>query len=184
MSTWLQTDFGPRVLEDSAIEKCANPSALQVCQESRQLTLSKFALMRHGILKDRAFYFRPECDVIWLNTDVTDDIYYQEKLQKYYGQDLGRIESLLVEETEWEGSNMYPGCLGVFGGLRFVDILLDDQPPELMVTDDDTDQDVHVGNDSDDGQPSWTIRYLIRPELGFQGINSVGEPTEASNARE
>ena len=53
--------------------------------------------MQHAQLQNRAFYFRPKCDVIWLNIDVTDD---PEELQSQYGHGLKEIETALVEEAE------------------------------------------------------------------------------------
>lgn len=59
LSTWLQTDIGPRILEDRPLEECLFPVALYVCCESWAHTLRQFTAARHSKLDTCAFYFNP-----------------------------------------------------------------------------------------------------------------------------
>jgi len=56
--------------------------------------------MQHSKLDFCAFYFNPQSDILWLNTDVTDHPEDLDELQDHYGEQLDRIEGVLVEESD------------------------------------------------------------------------------------
>ncbi|KAK3368457.1 hypothetical protein B0H63DRAFT_515066 [Podospora didyma] len=85
---WLQTDSGSRVIEDQSLEKCLDPIALQVCHEPQAHAIGQFKPMQHPKLDSWAFYFNPRSDILWLNTDVTDNPNTLNELQAYYGKQL------------------------------------------------------------------------------------------------
>ena len=71
ISTFLNHDFGSRIIEDPAIEKCLDPIALQICRESRAVTLRHYVRMTHSKL-GRSFYLGSSRHLLWLSTDMTD----------------------------------------------------------------------------------------------------------------
>jgi hypothetical protein len=128
LSTWVQTTFSHRILEDGPLEECPDPIALQVCHESRIHTLRKYTCMQHSKLSTRAFYLYPGRDIIWLNTDVTDDPIYVGELRHHYSSQLGRIERVLVEDYEWNSTVQNAlNNLGIFEGFCTIEVVLDDE---------------------------------------------------------
>ncbi|KAH6704089.1 hypothetical protein BKA61DRAFT_450808, partial [Leptodontidium sp. MPI-SDFR-AT-0119] len=102
LSTLLDVNFGTRIIEQGPAESCPPPVSLYVCHESRKHTLKQYRLMEHTNAKAGSFYFNPRHDVLWFSFDFTDELDYLRDLLRCYGEQLNDIESVLIEEAEWE----------------------------------------------------------------------------------
>ena len=137
LSLLLEGDFGTRIIEGKPLERCPPLMALQVCRESRSHTLSQYRIIEHKRSRQGSFYFNPYRDVLWLSFDFTDEPEYLRDLQHCYGEQLNAIETLLVEEIEWNNSTPAGytfNYLVPFTGLKFILVLFSDN-------DEDTDED-------------------------------------------
>lgn len=123
ISTFLDHDFGGRIVENRPIEKCSDPVALQVCRESRAITLRHYFRMTHSKL-GRSFYLNPDRDIFWPSTDMTDSLGELELLKGYYAECWGRIQSVLVSWEEYASKSYPQHVLPRVTGLRVVQVLL------------------------------------------------------------
>ncbi|SPO02981.1 uncharacterized protein DNG_05662 [Cephalotrichum gorgonifer] len=90
ISAFLDHDFGTRDVYDDPLENLYDPIVLQVCRESRAVTLRRYVRMTHSKL-DHSFYLDPDRDIFWLSTDMTDCLYDLRLLK-------GFIQVFLCEE--------------------------------------------------------------------------------------
>jgi hypothetical protein len=72
-SAALKEDRGWRILEEGPFKKCPEPVALQVCQESRRHTQTKYVYISHAYTPAGSFYFSPSRDVLYLLVGVGDE---------------------------------------------------------------------------------------------------------------
>lgn len=161
VARWLQTKFDSRIMEDQPLEKCLDPIALQVCHESRAHTIRHFTTIQHSKLDTWPFYFNRRSDILWLNTDVTDELTTLDGLRDYYGRQLDQIERVFVLQSEWEFLEGYaPDVLDVFGGLRLVQILLDD--PDLLTREEyfQTANRLRTKDIHELSKWDWTVQYV------------------------
>jgi hypothetical protein len=100
LSAFLECDFGHKILEEGPVEECPLPVALRVCHESRQHTLTQYILIQHAKL-EASFYFNPYRDSLWFSMDFTDEPSYLRELKRYYGGQLGKFRTVLVDEGDW-----------------------------------------------------------------------------------
>ncbi|KAB5511468.1 hypothetical protein GE09DRAFT_1164842 [Coniochaeta sp. 2T2.1] len=162
LSTWLHTDVRCSILEDAPLEKCLDPVALWVCHESRTHTLRRFTRIVHSNIQAKPFYFRPDQDLIWLNADVTDDSLYQKELRDHYGEQLDKIERVLVEEEEWAIPGLYPNCLGMLQGLQVIQVL---QEREIVTEQPEAEEDSNQSAREEHARQGWIIQYIDRSVL-------------------
>jgi hypothetical protein len=137
VSVLLSEDFGIRAVEEEPRMRCRPPVSLHVCRESRMHTLSQYRQLEHSVTTQGSFYFNPYRDVLWLSQDFTDRPEYFGDLERCYGEQLNAIETLLVEESEWNIHTpaLYTSWhLGNFGGLKVILLLFEE-------ADNDTDGD-------------------------------------------
>lgn len=170
LSTWLQHDFGARIIEEEPVEECPNPVALRVCHESRTLTLQRYSHIQHPNYASSSFYLDSGSDVLCLVADVDED--NLALLQRRYGDQLANISTILVEEMGW-WENLEKGwkSLSYFQGLNVVQVLLDHDPDDdasdsgrtmtieeyAAVAKELRERDVWVL-----GSTSWMVRYMDR----------------------
>jgi len=150
LSVLLEKDFGSRVVEESPVQKCRPPVALQVCHESREHTLSQYRIMVHTISRAGSFYFNPYCDVLWFSLDFTDEPSYLQDLERCYSEQLNAIETILVEEIEWIENTpaWYTSYyLRPLGGLKTILLLFRDDDDD----DDEEEEEEEEEEDSDEG---------------------------------
>lgn len=129
ISTFLDHDFGGRIIEDRPIKKCSDPIALQICRESRAFTLRHYFRMTHSKL-GRLFYLNPNRDIFWLSTDMTDSLGDLELLKGYYAECWGRIKSVLVSWEEYAYESYPKHVLPHITGLQVVQVLLGEDDDE------------------------------------------------------
>lgn len=99
----LKMDFGgSRLLyEAKPLEQCPPPIALQVCRESREHTLIDYHIMQHSQWP-YSFFFNPSRDILWPSRDLNEEPGCRRDLQSYYGRQLDKFSTLLIEEAEWD----------------------------------------------------------------------------------
>ncbi|KAH8598430.1 hypothetical protein B0O99DRAFT_615115 [Bisporella sp. PMI_857] len=131
LSTMLKEDLGSRIVEDGPVEHCPAPVALQICQQSRMHTLSRYRVMTSLA---GPFYYHPQRDVIFFSVDVADDYpMHIPFLDRYHKTELNTLETVLVLESEWPDSPRKRGtgrggmdytldCISHLGGLKTVQI--------------------------------------------------------------
>ncbi|KIM93445.1 hypothetical protein OIDMADRAFT_61594 [Oidiodendron maius Zn] len=103
LSTFLKTDFGgDRSLDNKGpFEKCLHPTALQICQESRNHTLSRYRVIQNSVPAANLLFFSLSRDILWLCRELTGQPKCLDDLKRTYGRQLDCITTLLVEEAEW-----------------------------------------------------------------------------------
>ncbi|CAD6446988.1 548c8ca1-dcab-4d66-83db-05603e4b4183 [Sclerotinia trifoliorum] len=146
LSTLLDVNFGTRIIEQGPAVSCPPPVSLYVCHESRKHTLKQYRLMKHTNAKAGSFYFNPRHDVLWFSFDFTDEPDYLRDLLRCYGKQLNDIESVLVEEAEWEEltpARYKSNYLSRLRGLKSITVLFRDDEDK----DEDSVQDVDEEND-------------------------------------
>lgn len=131
LSSWMQANFGSRVVEENALEKCPQPIALQICRESRAFTLIHFKLMMDRRSNSSPFYFSPRRDMLWLSTDILDEgVEVVRKVGSCHGEQVHNIQTCLVQLLNWQELEGPPFCfqfLDRFRGIRLVQVLLESQ---------------------------------------------------------
>lgn len=149
-----EKDFWSRVVEGRPLNRCSHPVALQVCRESRRHALTKYRTMEHTNSLAGWFYFNPCRDVLWFSFDFMGDFEvqtYLRDLESCYGGQLSTIETVLVEELEWNEkllsmySLLYTKPLS---GLKAILLLLDDDNED----DDSQEEGTEEDKESDDQQ--------------------------------
>lgn len=126
LSHWLREDFSSRDETVNPLERCADPVALHVCAESRVHTLHRYTRMHHPQIETSAFYIDPRSDFLWLGHDFESE--HVDELRRYYGPQVDTIERVIVEELGlWADSDVDDAIdiLDLFGGLRFVRVILE-----------------------------------------------------------
>jgi hypothetical protein len=155
LSSFLEYNFGSRAVEQKPLERCPLPIGLHVCQESRAHALPRYRFMEHMACKEGCFYFDPHRNVLWLSLDFTDDPQYLRDLQRCYGEKLNTIQTLLIEEAEWD-ENSPAGYtshyLRPFSGLKTILVLLEDDDEDAGEDDSSqhSDSDEYGSEDSDE----------------------------------
>ncbi|KAH9203410.1 hypothetical protein DL95DRAFT_152487 [Leptodontidium sp. 2 PMI_412] len=160
LSTLLDVNFGTRIIEQGPAESCLPPVSLYVCHESRKYTLKQYRLMEHTNAKASSFYFNPRHDVLWFSFDFTDEPDYLRDLLRCYGEQLNDIESVLIEEAEWEEltpARYKSKYLSRLRGLKSITVLFRDDDDD----DDDSVQDVDEENDGGEIANDEDNRELI-----------------------
>jgi hypothetical protein len=132
LSTMLKQDLGSRIVEEGPVEQCPAPVALQICQQSRMHTLSRYRVMTSLA---GPFYYNPQRDVIFFSIDVADDYpIHMPFLDRYHKTELNTLETVLVLDSEWpespvekgfrlRGTNSTLDCISHLGDLKTVQIL-------------------------------------------------------------
>ncbi|KAH6725077.1 hypothetical protein BKA61DRAFT_688507 [Leptodontidium sp. MPI-SDFR-AT-0119] len=98
-----------------------------------------------------SFYFNPRHDVLWFSFDFTDESDYLRDLLRCYGEQLNDIESVLIEEAEWEGltpARYKSKYLSRLRGLKSITVLFRDDDDD----DDDNDSVQDVDEENDGGE--------------------------------
>lgn len=130
--------------------------------------------MEHLSSRPGCFYFDPRRDVLWLSLDFTDEPEHLRDLQRFYGEQLRTIQTLLVEEEEWAETTpaQYTSqFLGPFCGLETVLVLLED-------ANEDVDED--SGGRYEDTKESGGSDHDIDENSGDSGEDSnQGHENEA-----
>jgi len=132
LSTMVKLDLGCRIVESEPVEQCPAPVALQVCQQSRIHTLSRYRVMTSLA---GPFYYHPQRDVVWFSVDVADDYPTNMPiLERYHKTELNTLETVLVLRYEWpelpvekgfrpRGMDYTLDYISHLGGLKTVQIL-------------------------------------------------------------
>lgn len=154
LSTMLKEDLGSRILEDSPVEHCPDPVALQVCHQSRMHTLSRYRVIASLA---SPFYYHPQRDVIFFSVDFADDYdIHMPYLERYHETQLNTVETVLVMDAEWpdapmeeeprhRGMDYTLDCISHLGGLKTIQILWEKRSEsehvELMGFDDEEEEE-------------------------------------------
>jgi hypothetical protein len=115
-----------RRTEDSMVHHTPHPSALQVCQESRNHTLRQYIAMEHTDLNAGSFYFNPSHDALWFSLEFVRRQDRQQKLKRYYAMQLNSITTIIADKTLLmdETSGRYlSSYLGVLDGVKEVQLV-------------------------------------------------------------
>ncbi|KAL5330845.1 hypothetical protein ACEPPN_000370 [Leptodophora sp. 'Broadleaf-Isolate-01'] len=143
LSTVLNMNVGRRVVEQRPVESCPPPVSLFVCHESRKHTLKQYRSMEHTNSKAGSFYFNPRHDVFWFSFDFAEEPDCRRDLLRFCNEQLSDIESVLVEEAEWEEitpARYNSKYLSSLSGLKVITVLFslfDDEDDKDSVQDND-----------------------------------------------
>lgn len=167
LESWLQKDFS--IMSDDHLERCLDPVALHVCQESRMHTLRRYTCFQHPRIESSGFYIDPQSDILSLGHDFDSEILAQ--IRHYYGDQLGRIERVLVKELGlwWYSADDACNMLDSFEGLRIVRVILEsyqfstqDKTIPTMVEYSKTANEIRARDEPSLRERIWRVEYTDR----------------------
>ncbi|KAL5325374.1 hypothetical protein ACEPPN_006499 [Leptodophora sp. 'Broadleaf-Isolate-01'] len=188
LSTVLNTNVGRRVVEQRPVESCPPPVSLFVCHESRKHTLKQYRSVERTNSKAGSFYFNPRHDVLWFSFGAAEhDFRYQDlifgshftvkhryrrNLLRFCNEQLSDIESVLVEEAEWEEitpARYNSKYLSSLSGLKIITVLF-----SLFEDEDDKDsvQDNDEGNEGGESASDEGNMELNNRHGGSRGLDT------------
>lgn len=180
LSTFMEINHSPRGTWTEPYEASPLPVALHVCRATRTQALRRYIPMIDPITDRFSFYIDPRRDVLWLSLDITDEgAETVAQPRQQYGQQIDRIENVLVEEQNWDdrgGPAEYcTNFLDSFRGLKVVSILLESYGyADMSPTDPATFPGLaHSLADRDKallGRRNWTMEYIDRDDNIYEQV--------------
>ena len=82
------------------VETMKTPIAVRIWRHSHLHTLRVFIHMQSARSEAANFYIYPSFDVLWLN-NVTDDVEYQQELERHHGEPPSKIGRIVLSKAEW-----------------------------------------------------------------------------------